>query len=120
MTQSAHIKAIDWAITKGAYISVRDYSEDDYDLQMSNDRAAILAAIDATELPNVEIHMRDGTSIEYRYLLTFSVIDEGIPDETINDYTTPAGDASEWRLRAAADFERAVYGCSIYHTGLGS
>jgi hypothetical protein len=98
MTTSIHIKAIDWALAKGYFLSVRDYSEDEYDIKLSQDRQAIIDACEATDLPNVHI-----TEIEYfehlvpkaiknrRRIAVFSVIDEGIPDETINDYIAENG-----------------------------
>jgi hypothetical protein len=98
MTTSIHIKAIDWALAQGYFLSVRDYSEEEFDLKLSQDRAEIIDACEATEMPNVYI-----TEIEYfehlvpkaiknrRRIAVFSVIDEGIPDETINDYIAKPG-----------------------------
>ena len=117
MTTSAHIKAIDWALAQGYALSVRDCSEEDYDLTLSQDRAAVIEACTDTELPSVEIHMPSApvegdentvTRRRWAYLLTFSVIDEGIPDETINDYTIPA-ETNTARHEAYKAFERAVY-----------
>jgi hypothetical protein len=89
MTTSIHIKAIDWALTKGYLLSVRDYSEDEYDIELSQDRQAIIDACEATELPNVEII--DAWPVGHKRIAVFSVIDEGIPDETINDYIAEPG-----------------------------
>lgn len=92
-----HLKAIDWALAKGYRLSVTDYcidleGPDDFDLYRSSDRDAIIEAIEATELPNVHI-------IDPKYnhtLAIFSVIDEGIPEETINDYSPAQGEFNDW------------------------
>ena len=87
MTTSIHIKAIDWALAQGYSISVSDYCEDEYDVLLCRDRVEILGAVEGTELPNVFIHKPSVKSPgKWVRVAVFSVIDEGIPDETINDY----------------------------------
>jgi hypothetical protein len=97
-TTPMHERAIDWALAKGYSMSVRDYSCDDYDCKFSTDRAEILDHAMGTDLPNVEIfapteHIKgcspDGIIDRrtWKYVCTFSIIDEGVPEETINDYT---------------------------------
>lgn len=90
-----HLKAIDWALAKGYRLSVTDYcidleGPDDFDLYLSSDRDAIIEAIEATEMPNVHINSHDGS------IAIFSVIDEGIPEETINDYSPAQGEFNDW------------------------
>jgi hypothetical protein len=108
MTQSAHIKAIDWALAQGFNMSVTDLccDEGEWDLEHSTDRAKLIDACQATDIPNVYIYKLEG--MDQLYLLTFSVIDEGIPDETINDWTIPRDDSQLWRIEAARNFELAV------------
>jgi len=95
--QSIHITAIDWAIGQGYFIGVQDYSSelDEWDVRFSRDKAAIIEAIEATELPNVVIFKKVISAVHageaYKRLATFSVIDEGHPDETINDYQAKMG-----------------------------
>jgi hypothetical protein len=103
--KKAHHKAIDWALAQGYDMSVTDlYADDDeWDVEHSTKRQEIIEACEATDVPNVYIYRWDGA-----YLLTFSVIDEGVPDETVNDWTVPRDDADPWRIEAAKDFERAV------------
>ena len=100
-----YTKAIDWALSQEYQLSVHDYSEPgEYDCKYSTDRQAIIDCIEGTELPNVEIHNKHS-----QYLLTFSVIIDGNPDEYINDYTMPNERADRWRQRAAQQFEKAIY-----------
>jgi len=95
MTTAIHIQAIDWAIAQGYYLSVRDYSEDEFDLEDSQDRDAIIEACEATELPNVHIEKRG--MYAKRRIAIFSVVDEGIPHETINDFIAkPGGEFDTW------------------------
>ena len=103
----AHIKAIDWALSQGYVMSVTDLQADDgeWDLERSSDREAIIEACRATDIPNVYIFR---TKPEPGYLLTFSVIDEGVPDETVNDWTVPRDDAEQWRIDGEKAFELAV------------
>ena len=115
MSKAAHIAAIEWAIAKGYVLSVGDYSEDEYDLEYSANRAAILEAVQATDLPNVAIFRpnQTDTSAEahgWDYLLTFSVIDDGIPEETVADWTIPRDDAAQWRIDAEREFDAVVTG----------
>jgi len=112
----AHERALDWALGKDARISVRDYQGDEdadgnpeYDCFLSTDRKEIIEAIEGTEMPNVEIYLQPDAKSPFAYLLTFSVIDEGIPDETICDWTIPAGNAAPWRIAAEKEFDRAVF-----------
>lgn len=103
--KTAHEIAIEWALSKGYCMSVCDYSSDvdEWDCEYSTDKAEIMECCRATELPNVSIFRgRD-------YLLTFSVIDDGIPAESINDYTVPRDDAEQWRIDAYKEFDRTVY-----------
>lgn len=109
---AAHIRGIDWALAQGYNMSVTDRCADEgeYDLVHSTDRAAIIEACQATDIPNVEIWrplVVDGHT-KHEYLLTFSVIDEGIPDETVNDWTVPNDDAPAWRVTAEKAFSKAV------------
>ena len=87
-----HHRAIDWAIDKGYVLSVQDYEcnpdprmTDEWDVQYTRSRADIIAACDGTELPNVTIYQSVGPG--HKRITTFSVIDEGIPGDAINDYT---------------------------------
>ncbi|MCP4470472.1 MAG: hypothetical protein GY815_07265 [Gammaproteobacteria bacterium] len=130
---SAHERAIDHFLAKGARISVRDLhggkDEDgnpehelfltsdqdeggnpEYDLFLSNDRKHIIDACQATDLPILAVYLQPDTDTEYRYLLTFSVIDKGIPDETINDWTVPCDNADQWRIDAEKEFSSVVFG----------
>lgn len=98
-----HKKAVMWALCKNYVISVTDYSAeaDEWDIEDSRNYHEILAAIEATELPNVYIYdvttMLDGTEAARKRIVAFSVIDEGQPDETINDYTAkPGGPFDTW------------------------
>lgn len=93
-TTPIHIKAIDWALANGCVLSVTDAycdwpvsfdNKDDWDCWRSTDRDEIIDACRATDLPNVYVH-RYASNGKYVRLAVFSVIDEGIPDETINDY----------------------------------
>ncbi len=89
-----HLKAIDWALGKGYCLSVCDVSSPigEWDIEKSTDRAEIIEAIEATELPNVHI-----VDPKYNHALAvFSVIDEGIPEETINDYAPATGEFNDW------------------------
>lgn len=88
-----HIKAIDWAIAQGYTLSVTDVSADrgEWDVWRSHDRKAVIEACEATELPNVYIEKLDPDRNKYIRVAVFSVIDEGIPEETINDYISPDG-----------------------------
>lgn len=89
---SIHIRAIDWALGEGYFISVRDYSETEFDIKRSQDRAAIIEAVEATELPNVYISVFIPIRLPaWRRIAVFSVIDEGEPLETINDYIARSG-----------------------------
>lgn len=91
-----HIKAIDWALAQGYVICVGDYSETDWDISFSSDRAAIIAAVEATELPNVTIYNKRRSGKHHR-IAVFSVIDEGWPSQTINDYVAkPFGEFEHW------------------------
>ncbi len=110
MKKAIHIKAIDWALALDYFISVRDVSEDAFDIKWSQDRAAIIDAIEGTELPNVFITDKSDpestqtdtgqTRNKYRRVAVFSVIDEGEPDETINDYIDrPGGEFDQWMDR---------------------
>jgi hypothetical protein len=86
-----HIHAIDWALDKGYVMSVTDLCADDgeWDVKYSADRAALIEACQATDIPNVHIfeHVPTSEGWGWRRITTFSVIDEGVPAETINDYT---------------------------------
>lgn len=93
MNQSMHIRAIDWALAKGYCMSVTDVScevfcddpdDDEWDVKHSTDRMDIIEAAEGTDIANVHIFERadDATRI-----VCFSVIDEGEPSESINDYT---------------------------------
>ena len=113
---SAHERAIDWALGRKAKISVRDYAADDdedgnpeYDVFLSSNRKEIIDGINGTDIPNVEIYLQPSKEDIYRYLLTFSVIDEGIPDETICDWTVPTEKAAPWRIAAEKEFDKAVF-----------
>jgi hypothetical protein len=95
-TTPMHERAIDWALAKSCSMSVRDYSCDDYDCKFSTDRAEILDHAMGTDLPNVEIFAPRQINFDteakpsrrkWEYVCTFSIIDEGVPEETINDYT---------------------------------
>jgi hypothetical protein len=123
MTESIHIRAVDWALDKGYVISVQDYccEADEWDCEYSRDRAKILEAIDGTELPNVYIlepFIEHKTRISgdktkkiiqsnYRHITTFSVIDEGTPSETINDFSCGpnSGEFDQWISDAWKDYE---------------
>jgi hypothetical protein len=115
--KKAHEVAIDWALARGYNISVKDRCQDnEWDVVHSHDRQEILDACEATDVPNVYIfnpmwNPEPGImhGICHKYLLTFSVIDEGIPAETINDYTAPSAAAAEWRREAFAAFEKAIH-----------
>jgi hypothetical protein len=95
-----HERAIDWAIAQGYYLSVRDYYEEEFDVRHSQDRKEVIDACEATELPNVYIGRRqnrlDPNDIFYDSVAVFSVIDEGIPDETICDYVPATGEFNDW------------------------
>lgn len=100
-----HIQAVDWALSKGYVMSVTDYccsvfnddpDDDEWDIQYSSDRAEILSAIDGTDLPNVYVFGIKFVGAERKHITTFSVIDEGIPEESINDYTIPREGGSEF------------------------
>ncbi len=96
---SIHIRAIDWALARGYVLSVRDYSEDyseeTCDVWRSDNRKEIIEATEATEMPNV--HILEPVGNKYRRIAIFSVIDEGIPEETINDYIAkPGGEFDAW------------------------
>ena len=108
-----HHRAIDWAIDKGYVLSVQDYEcnpdprmTDEWDVQYTRNRADIIAACDATELPNVTIYQTFGPG--HKRITTFSVIDEGIPSEAINDYTCSDDPLSiefdEWFGSASDDY----------------
>ena len=88
-----HHRAIDWAIEKGYFLSVTDLScdvfmddpeDDEWDIKHSQDRQALIDAAEGTDIANVHIFERADDSAR---ITVFSVIDEGIPGETINDYT---------------------------------
>lgn len=89
---SMHERAIDWAIAQGYYLSVTDIScePDEWDVWLSQDRKEVIDACEATELPNVSIY-RKRPSGKYARIAVFSVIDEGTPEETINDYSAKQG-----------------------------
>ena len=108
-----HIRAVDWALIKGFYISVNDYccEPDEWDVQQSNDRDEILDAINGTEIPNVYIYEKlnqsnDDRDPAYRHITTFSVIDEGNPSETINDYTCGpnSNEFDKWFSEACGEY----------------
>ena len=113
-TAPMHERAIDWALGKGYSMSVRDYSCDEYDCEFSQDRAEILEHAMGTDLPNVEIFSpkTDKDADEKRrlwnYVCTFSIIDEGEPSETINDYTCSSNplavEFDEWVGSACNDY----------------
>ena len=88
-----HERAVEWALGLGYFISVTDIScdvfsedpaDDEWDIKHSTDKAEIMAAIEGTDLPNVYIFTE---ADDKTYQFAFSVIDEGVPLETINDYT---------------------------------
>ena len=106
-----HVDAIDWALSQGYLLSVRDYSEDEYDVKLSADRAEILDIVQNIELPNVFIHQRmqneETGKPSYRRVAVFSVIDEGFPAETINDYVCKAGsEFDNWWHEWQSAFDR--------------
>jgi hypothetical protein len=102
---SIHIHAIRWALAQGYVMSVTDLCADDdeWDCEYSADEAEITACCSATDIPNAYIFEKvdcadgrgagdkDSEGNCYRHISTFSVIDEGVPEETINDYTIGAG-----------------------------
>ena len=105
MNQKMHIKAIDWAISKGYFISVTDMCADvdEWDVKHSQDRKELIDACEATEIPNVWIHKyvewvdhNKASRKGYKRVAIFSVIDDGIPDETICDYTPAEGEFNDW------------------------
>ena len=114
MKQSMHIRAIDWALSKGYLMSVTDLccsvfnddpDDDEWDVEFSDDRAEIIAATEATDVPNVYIFESKTVN---SHICTFSVIDEGQPDETINDYTVSddprAQEFDQWFSDACSDY----------------
>lgn len=98
-----HTRAIDWALSKGWLISVTDLccDDDEWDLEYSSDRDACHDAASATDIPNVHLF-----TAEREHIMTFSVIDEGVPDETINDYTIARDDAPEWKKKACDEWDQ--------------
>lgn len=111
-----HERAVEWAIERGYYLSVTDLccsifnddpDDDEWDVKHSQDKAAIMDAIDATDIPNVHIFLSaDDASRQ----IVFSVINEGVPDETINDYTLgskPAAQAfDQWFNKTCDEMSR--------------
>ena len=87
--QTAHLHLIKFALKQGHVISVWDGEE--WQVKRSSSYKAIKEAIDSVEESELVIRNKEGERLGWA-----RIIDQGIPDETVSDYTlTPLMDAWE-------------------------